>query len=115
MGPDPPVRLPGAVRPERSAVQERYWFLPVLVAGLYRAQELDAVDPGPQRPDGRSGVFYPWRNQSGPSALAHLVRGHRTWLRAAGPLLRSEGLVLCVGPVLAALQRQRRRGWGGLR
>ena len=36
--------------------------------------------------------------------VAHFVRRHRTWLRAAGSLFRGEGLVLCVGPLLAALQ-----------
>ena len=64
--------------------------------------------------DGRGGVFRARRDRSGPSALAHFARRHRARLRAAGPLFRGEGLVLCAGPLPAAVRRQRRRGRGRL-
>jgi transposase len=45
-GPHPPVHLPGAIRPERSVLRQGHRLLSLLTAGLRRAQELSAVDPG---------------------------------------------------------------------
>ena len=69
VGPDPPVHLPGAVRPERSAVRQGHRLLPLLAAGLRRGQELAAVDPAAGRPDGRRDLLPARRHQSGSSAL----------------------------------------------
>ncbi len=110
MGPDPAVHLPGAVRPERSAVRQGHRLLPVLAAGLRRAQELDAVDPAAEQRSWPARYTAARRHQSGQPHLALFARSHRPWLGAAGPLFRGEGLVLCAGPLPAALQRQRRRG-----
>ena len=110
MGPDPSVHLPGAVRPERSAVRQGHRLLPVLAAGLHRAQELDAVDPAAERASwpARSisctaksiWTVGPGASRPPPSPMAP-----RCWVS-----FRGQGLVLCAGPLPAALRRQRRRG-----
>ena len=64
--------------------------------GLRRAQELDAVDPALERPDGRQRCTSCMAKSIWtPASLAHFARRHRPWLRAAGSLFRGEGLVLC--------------------
>ena len=109
VGPHPPVHLPGALRPQRSAVRQGHRFLPLLAAGLRRRQELAAVDPPAGHAHGRLNLFPARRHQSGHSALERFIRGNRPWLRAARPLFRDQGLGLRFGSLPPGLQRQRRR------
>ena len=109
MGPDPAVHLSGSLRSERPAIRQGHRILSVLAAGLRRAQELDDVDAASEQRHGWCGVRAARRNQSGQQALAVFARCRRSRIGTAGGLFRGEGLVLCAGPLPAALQRQRHR------
>ena len=108
LGPDPTVRLPVAIRRERLAVRQGHRLLPLFAAGVRRGQELAAVDPAARHLDDRFDLLPSRRYQSRSSSQALFVRGNRSWLRAARSLFRDQGLVLCLGPIPHALQRQRR-------
>ena len=88
VGPHPAVHPPDVVRPERSAVRQGHWLLPLLATGLCRGQEPAAVDPPAGCADGRRDLFPARRHQSGSSRLERFALGNRALLRAARTLFR---------------------------
>src|SRR5262249_42166943 len=94
LGHRPALSLSSALWRQRSGVRPRHRLLPVLAAGLYRAEDLAAGAADPERGARRRGLLGTRRHRARQAAAPLFARRRDPRLGAAWPVVRAEGVVL---------------------